>query len=366
MSGGLLTVNLAAVAENYRRMRSRVSSACEVAAVLKADAYGLGAAQVAPALAAAGAWTFFVALPEEGERLRAFVPPDATIYILSGPVASPWQGSAVLDVFQRANLRPVLSTPQQVAAWVGGGLADRPFALQVESGMNRLGMDHADVAALPDTLKPALVMSHLACADDPQHPQNADQLARFTALRQRFPRARASLGASAGILLGADYHFDMVRPGIALYGGNPQPSLPSPVCPVVTLEVVLLQVRRVDLAGAVGYGATHSVTPGTRLATVAAGYADGLLRALSGCGFGLLAGQRVPLVGRVSMDLISFDVSSVPEAEAQPGQSMTLIAGGQDRLGVGLEEVATAAGTISYEILTALGQRYARRYVNPV
>ena len=364
MTGGLLTIDLAAVAENYRRLRSRVSPACEVAAVLKADAYGLGAAQVSPALTNAGVGTFFVALPEEGERLRAFVPPEATIYILSGPVVSPWEGGAVgLEVFQRANLRPVLSTPQQVAAWVGAGLSDHPFALQVESGMNRLGMDSADVMALPDTLKPALVMSHLACADDPKHPQNAEQLGRFRALREKFPGVPASLAASAGTLLGADYHFDMVRPGIALYGGNPQPSEPSPVSPVVTLEVTIVQVRRVDLAGAVGYGATHSVTPGTRLATVAAGYADGLLRALSGRGYGLLAGHRVPLVGRVSMDLISFDVSAVPEAEAQTGRSITLISGEK---GLELESVAAAAGTISYEVLTSLGQRYARRYVNPV
>lgn len=357
MSAGLLTIDLGALAANYKTIRSLMPEGGEAAAVLKGDAYGLGVEEVAPALTAAGTRTFFVALPEEGERLRRFVPTDAVIYILSGPVTSPWGGSGpqTLEIFRRAGLRPVLSTPEQVAAWTGAGLGEHPYAVQVESGMNRLGLPAADAVALAPGLRPALVMSHLACSDDPAHPQNAEQLRRFTALRAHFPGVRASLAASGGSFLGPEYRFDLVRPGIALYGGNPQPAGPSPVQPVVSLEVAILQVRRVDTPGAVGYGAAHNVQPGAILATIAAGYADGLFRTLSGRGFGVLAGKKVPMVGRVSMDLITFDVSEVPGVK--PGDAITLIGAGH-----GLDDLAGEGQTISYEILTSLGPRYARRY----
>ncbi len=353
MTGGLLTIDRAAVAENYRRIVTLAPTA-EVAAVVKADAYGLGVAEMAPVLLKAGARTFFVALPEEGEALRRVVSPETVIYALSGPLSAPWDSTSIATL-RRANVRPVLSAPEHVQAWLGGGLQAEPFALQVETGMNRLGLEPGEI---PTGCHPALIMSHLACADEPQHPQNEQQRQCFEALVEPFSGVPTSLAASAGVLLGPVYHGAMVRPGIALYGGNPQPTRPNPMIPVVSLAVTITQVRRVDSAGAVGYGATHTVKAGSRLATVAVGYADGLPRRLSNRGFGVIAGQPVAMVGRVSMDLITFDVSMIPEPLARVGAAITLIGEGH-----GLDALADEAETIPYEILTALGSRYTRRYL---
>lgn len=348
-AGGVLTVDLDAIVANWRTLVARMPAGKTCAGVVKADAYGLGAARVAPALARAGCRTFFVALPDEGIALRRAVP-DLPIYVLAGPLGGP-------EAFVAHDLRPVLNTPEQAAAWLAEA-PGRPYALHVDTGMNRLGLTMTEFAAWAPRLDPEIVLSHLACADEPEHPINAEQLARFRTVRAAFPRAQASFANSSGHFLGPDYLFDLGRPGVALYGGNPVPGRPNPMRPVVRLGLRILQVRRIDTPGSVGYGATRRVPGGTRLATVAAGYADGLLRSLSNSGWGTLGEVRVPVAGRVSMDLITFDVSEAPEALARPGAFIELL---NERHTV--DDAAAEAGTIPYEILTGLSRRYARRYV---
>lgn len=349
-AGGFLTVDLDAVVENWRILCRRMPEGRDSAAVVKADAYGLGAEVVGQALAGAGCRTFFVALAEEGIRLRKALP-DLPIYVLSGPFPG------AIPTFRAHNLRPVLNCPTQVNAWLEH-CPDLPYALHVDTGMNRLGLTRAEFGALRDTLAPAVIMSHLACGDEPDNPLNTRQLANFREVRAAFPGAVASLANSPGHFLGPEYGFDLGRPGVAIYGGNPTPGRPNPMKPVVGLELRVIQVRQIDSPQAVGYGATHRVSGGARLATVAAGYADGLLRSLSNTGWGTLAGVRVPVVGRVSMDLITFDVSAVPAAEATPGAFISLLDGEHT-----VDDLAAEAGTIPYEILTSLGRRYARRYI---
>lgn len=229
--------------------------------------------------------------------------------------------------------------------------------------MNRLGLDAGAVAALATDparlggLRIALVMSHMACADEPDHGKNAEQLSAFRALQARLPAAPRSLAASSTLFLGGDYHFDLVRPGAALYGLNPQPDRPNPLAPVVRLSARILQVRDVDTPMTVGYGATHRFTAKGRIATVAAGYADGLFRSLGNRGFGFIEGVRVPVVGRISMDLTTFDVSALAPEVARPGALVELIGPGHDA-----DALAAEAGTIGYEVLTSLGARYLRSY----
>lgn len=348
LAGAALTVDLDAVAANWRLLCDRLGRPC--AGVVKADAYGLGLAPVARTLAAAGCDTFFVALAEEGVRLRRVLP-QARIFVLTG---APPGGEGVLAAH---GLIPVLNTVEQAADWLAHAPSGAPHALHVDTGMTRLGLPMEDLGALPDGLTPCLVMSHLACADERGHALNSAQVSTFAGVRARFPQAEASLANSSGVFLDGAA-FDLGRPGVALYGGNPTPWQANPMHPVVRLEARILQVRRVDTPRTVGYGASHRSEGGARLATVAAGYADGLHRALSNVGTGILGDQPVPMVGRVSMDLIVFDVSAVPAELARPGRSITLIGRGHD-----IDAMAAEAGTISYEILTSLGRRYARTYV---
>ena len=346
-----LTVDLDALAANYARFAALPGGA-EVAPVVKADGYGLGAAAVARRLHAQGARRFFVARVTEGEALReALGAREAVIYVLDGCLP----GAA--ERLDAAALIPVLSSPEQVAAWgAGPAQSRRPAALHIDTGMNRLGLESADAQALadhPDRLGRAdvtLVMSHLACAEDAASPMNAAQLARFRAARALFPQARASLANSAGAQLGADYAFDMVRPGIGLYGAGVGAQKP-----VATFEAPILQLRAVQAGETVGYGATFTAPRALRAATVAAGYADGVLRALSGRGYGVRDGQRLPFLGRVSMDLIVLDVTGLPAA--RPGDLVQLI--GPD---APLDEIASAAGSIPYELLVRLGARTPRSY----
>lgn len=352
-AGGVLTVDLDAIVANWRTLVARMPAGKTCAGVVKADGYGLGAAQVVAALARAGCRTFFVAMPDEAAALRRALPravSDVTIYVLAGLVGDP-------ALFVTHDLRPVISSPEQAAAWLAGA-PGRPYAVHVDTGMNRLGLGAADVATWAPRLTPDIVLSHLACADEPDHPLNATQLERFRIARAAFPRAQASLANSSGHFLGPEYLFDLGRPGVALYGGNPLPGRPNPMQPVVRLGLRILQVRRIDTPGSVGYGATRSVPGGARLATVAAGYADGLLRSLGNSGWGTLGGVRVPVVGRVSMDLITFDVSNAPEAVARPGALIDVLDEHHT-----VDDAAAEAGTISYEILTGLSRRYARRYI---
>jgi alanine racemase len=357
-AGAILEIDLAHIAANWRFLARRVEPA-GCAAVVKADAYGLGAAQVSAALVAAGCRLFFTATLDEGVALRAGLPEPVEIAILNGPIP----GSAY--DFVKYRLIPVLNEPGQVGYWRGiaarhGGL---PAILHLDTGMARLGLTMREFEALAEELSDPnaicwrALISHLACADEPQHPLNETQRARFASAKSRLGRMPASLAASSGIFLGRAFHFDFVRPGAALYGINPQPGRLNPMRQIVHLKGRILQIREVDRGESVGYGAAHSMAASGRLATVAVGYADGWHRSLSPRGSGRLGGKRVPLLGRVSMDLVVFDVSDVDPALAQPGQFIELL--GED---YGVDAAAGDAGTIGYEILTALGRRYHRVY----
>ena len=355
----LLTIDVDAVVANWQRIASLVAPA-ETAAVVKADCYGLGVAQIAPALFAAGCRSFFVACLDEGIHLRRFLP-GGVIYVLSGPV-----GGSEGD-FAAHNLITVLNSLAQITGWSSfakAGSAAPASALHLDTGMTRLGLDEAELerlAAKPQVLasvRPILAMSHLACSDDEDSPKNNEQLATFRRLSAQLPAMPMSLSASGGIFLGRAYRFDMVRPGAALYGLNPIAGRPNPMAQVVRLQGKILQIRDVDSPMTVGYGASHRVTRRGKIATVAVGYADGWFRSLGNHGHGVIGGIKVPLVGRVSMDLTTFDVTDVPEAVAHPGALIDLI--GPD---ISVDDVAAKAGTIGYEILTALGRRHSRRWL---
>lgn len=365
-----LTIDLDALIANWRRLGAMAPQS-ECAAVVKADAYGLGAERVGPALYRAGCRRFFVAHSEEAISLRAVLPEDAAVHVLHGP------GKGIERDLARLGITPALSTPEHVAAWretaknLGRPL---PAALHIDTGMNRLGLTDADadaIAADPASqlagIRLDFVMTHLACADEPDHPLNTRQADRFAAWRQRFPNLKGSLANSAGIFLGPAFHHDILRPGIALYGANPLDPSAGPrreasrMAEVINLQGKILQVRSVDSTMTVGYGAGHIVEKPSRIATVAVGYADGFSRALSGRGSAVIKGRqghvRVPIAGRVSMDLITLDVSAIAEEDCRPGTAVSLLGGGID-----LDNQAALAGTIGYELLTQLGSRYHRVY----
>jgi alanine racemase len=352
-----LTVDLAAITANWRTLR-RLAAPAEVAAVVKADAYGLGLAPVARALARAGCRTFFVARLAEGEELRGLLD-AARILVLDGLAGRP-PGRLLA-----ARLEPVLTSPAELADWRrAAAAADRRLRapLLLDTGLTRLGFARAELERLaPDAfagVELGLVASHLACADEPTHPLNERQLARLRAARALLPPAPASLAASAGILLGAAYHLDLVRPGAALFGLEPVPGRPSPVDCVVRLEAPVLQVHAVAEPGSVGYGATWPTRPGARIAVVPVGYADGYPRAAGGRARARIGEALVPVVGRVSMDLMTLDVSALPAGSVGPGTTVELIGPG-----LGPDRLAEAASTIGYEILTRLGRRLERRWL---
>ncbi|MEM6422331.1 MAG: alanine racemase [Pseudomonadota bacterium] len=341
-----LTIDLAAIASNWRALDALSPPEVETAAAVKADAYGLGIAEVAPVLAKAGAKTFFVALPREGIELRTVLGDAPVIYILGG--YRPEDRAA----FESATLRPVLNSLRQVRDWFGAGPGSSA-ALQIDTGMNRLGLERAELESLgPLPQGVVLVMSHLACADDEMHGMNTAQRTAFEAMTAGMAVPR-SLAATGGTLMGRAMHFDMVRPGIGLYGGAPF----ADAAPVLRLEAPIIQIRDVAAGEVVGYGATWRARRPSRIATLSVGYADGILRHAGGAGHATLAGRRLPYAGRVSMDLITLDVTHCPEAEE--GAMVTLIGEG-----TALDTLAEAAGTIGYELLTRLGHRFARRYVH--
>lgn len=357
--GAVLTIDLDAIAANYRLLVQRLQGrAC--AAVVKANAYGLGVERVAPTLAAAGARTFFVAHLDEGIALRALLP-EVEIVVLSGPIAG-----AEAD-YVRHRLLPTLNHLGDIAAWRRFAAVQTGCraALHLDTGMARLGLSRREVelvAAEPkllDGVSVAWILSHLACADEPDHPLNRKQLGELRALLPRLPcRAPVSFANSSGIFLGADYHFDLGRPGVALYGVNPTPGRPNPMRPVVRLQAPILQLRDVDRPGSVGYGAAQAIEPPAKLATVGVGYADGYFRSSSPRARAVVGDVHVPIVGRVSMDLTVLDVSDAPLHAVQPGCMIDLIGPGHT-----VDEMADEAGTIGYEVLTALGSRYRRNYV---
>ncbi|MCQ8279767.1 alanine racemase [Acetobacteraceae bacterium KSS8] len=359
--GGRLRIDLGAIAANWRALSERASGA-ECAAVVKANAYGLGMERVAPALHAAGARSFFVAHLAEGVALRAVLGPDAAIHVLNGIPP----GTAAR--FDAHALLPVLNSLNQVAEW--SALADAlgrtlPAALQFDTGMSRFGLSPADADTLErepwrlERVSVILAMSHLGCADTPDHPANTQQRAAFEGLRARFAFPRWSLAASSGIFLQSAFHYDLVRPGAALYGVPPSAARPNPMRPVIRLEGRVVQCREIPAGAWVGYGATHVAARDSLIATVAVGYADGFLRAGSGRGAAVLPGWpgELPIIGRISMDCLAVDATGVDPALLPEGAALELI--GPTRR---LEDAAEAAGTIGYEMLTALGARYGRTY----
>jgi alanine racemase len=356
-TGGRLTIDLSAIAENYKLLASRGAPA-ECAAVVKADAYGLGVSEVSKALWGAGARTFFVAHVFEARALRTALP-DAIIYVLSG--LNPGAASILIDI----NARPVLGSPGEVEEWSAGGKAGEA-ALHIDTGMNRLGLSYAeaeDIARRGLAFRPSLVMSHLACADVPDHPLNKEQVTAFESVRRLFPGVPASLANSAATLTGGHYRFDLCRPGIALYGGNPfHPHRVEGLKPVVRLETKIVQLRQAGRGEKVGYGADETLRRPSTLAILSLGYADGFLRA-AGSGDAqrgaevVIGGKRCPLVGRVSMDLIAADVTDLPEGSVQRGDTATVLGDG-----ITIDDLARKAGTIGYEVLTRLGPRFSRHY----
>lgn len=359
---GTIRIDLDAIAANWRALAGRVAPA-ECSAVVKADAYGLGAARVIPVLAAAGCRTFFVATPAEAAQARTLAP-RATIFVLDGL----FPGCA-------AHLRelraiPVLASLEEIREWAALARSlgkPQPAALNLGTGLNRLGLracDADELVGAADTLgwlDLRLVMSHLASADDPSDPKNEAQRSAFERHRAALPPAPASLAASDGLMLGPRFHYDLVRPGYALYGGQAFRGARAPVSPVVTVSARILQVREVPVGETVGYSATWTAMRATKLAVIAAGYADGFARSASAPagqsgGFVRIRQTLCPVVGRVSMDLITVDVTDL-DGGARRGDAVELI--GPE---LPLEAVGAGAGTIGYEVLTRLGRRFERIY----
>lgn len=368
-AGGLLTIDLRALQSNYRRLCDEIGANVACAAAVKADAYGLGVARVGPALAAAGARRFFVAHFDEALTLKtalaaqtaAEVLADCEIFVLNGLIAAP------AEEFLAHDVRPVLNSLGEVDAWHATAKTREralPAALHVDTGMCRLGLPDKEFRTLLSSkerlqgIDLRLIMSHLACADILEHPMNAQQLTAFKEVRAAFPDTPASFANSSGIFLGPEYHFDVARPGVALYGINPLPGRVSPMQQVVRLQGKIIQLREIDAHQTVGYGAAYQAAGPMCVATVAVGYADGYLRALSDRGHAWIGDRRVNVVGRVSMDLLALDVTAIPGDAVAPGTLVDLFDPDS-----GADALAAEAGTIGYEILTALGQRYHREYL---
>ncbi len=357
-ASAVLEIDLAGIVANWRFLAERVAPA-GCGAVVKADAYGLGAAPVAAALAAAGCRLFFAATLDEAIALEGILPGSCEIAVLNGPLPD------CAEELAAHRLVPVINHRGQLAEWelVAARRGPLPAMLHIDTGMARLGLtarEFDELGQCPQRRSPIrwrALISHLACAEAAHHPLNQIQLQRFASARSRLDHLPASLSASSGIFLGPAFHFDFVRPGAALYGVNPQPGSANPMRQVIRLKGRILQIREVDAGETVGYGATHVTAAPGRLATVGVGYGDGWLRSLSGRGSGRVGSERVPLLGRVSMDLAVFDVSAADPSLARPGGFVELL---DDEYGV--DAAAADAGTIGYEILTALGRRYHRVY----
>ena len=356
-AGSILSIDLGAIRENYRLLQSRLTRG-RCAAVVKANGYGLGAARVAKALMRDGCDNFFVAHVSEGIELGRAIGRDVDIYVLNGvPPGAEEQCAAV-------GLIPVLNSTEQIDAWraafsrLGKTL---PAALQIDSGMSRLGLAPSEVDAIAadpaslDGIDLKLVMSHLACADEPDSPANALQLRTFEALRAKLPPARASLANSSGIFLGGGFHFDLARPGAALYGVNPTPGKPNPMRQAVSLTAKVIQTRTLEEGAGVGYGHSYRAAGGLSVATISLGYADGWPRHAASRAFH--DGVPLPFAGRVSMDSIVLDISALPAGTLRAGDTVELIGAHQT-----VDDVAAQAGTIGYEILTGLGNRFHRIY----
>ncbi len=353
---GILSINLDALANNYRYLAKKAAGS-EVAGVVKANGYGLGAREVAACLRTAGCRSFFVAHTHEGIALRECLD-DARIFVLHGLAEGTEKDTA------DAGLIPVLNHPDELRRYATLALSrDQrlPAALQLDTGMCRLGFSPREIAEFDrqdlDAIDPVLVMSHLVSAEEADNPSNMRQRERFDQRPDCLAGFPASLANSAGIFLGETFHFDLCRPGVALYGVNPTPDQPNPMEPVVTLSAPVLQIHEIEETCTVGYNATYEVPVGGRIATVPVGYADGYLRSADGQAKARVSGEIVPVAGRVSMDLITLDISALPPNSVRPGCMADLVFGPD-----GVDQLAKAAGTIGYEVLTRLGTRLARRY----
>jgi alanine racemase len=365
-AGATLTVNLDAVAANYLLLKEKARGAV-CAAVVKADAYGLGLAPIARRLAKEGCDHFFVAQLEEAIALRTALSDladDASVFVLNGLLAG------AEEEYDSHRLVPVLNSLEEINAWsahAGARETVLPAILQFDTGMSRLGLTDAEtdiVARNPECLTGidvGYVMSHLACAGSRTHPMNEEQRLHFDEKLRSFSGAKATLANSSGIFLGGQFHYHLVRPGAAIYGLTPISNESNPMSQVIDLKGKIIKTRVIDTGQVVGYGATHRVTRRSRIATVAVGYSDGYLRSLGNRGCGHLGEYSVPVVGRVSMDLTTFDVTEIPEQVCQPGMEISLI-----NETYTADDVATAANTIGYEILTSLGHRYFRNYLGAV
>ena len=365
-AGAVLSIDLGALQKNWQTYKKAVSKSknCAVGAVIKAGGYGLEARHVGVALGVVGCKTFFVATIDEGIELRSVIGPDAEIFILGCAI-----GGNETDLAQYA-LSPVLNSMEDISVWKKFSSTSANMvaaALHIDTGINRLGLGAGDVKTIaknPDIISGvnlSLVMSHLACADEQANPMNETQLASFKdaiSSINGLVGVRASIANSSGVFLGGQYHLDLVRPGVALYGVNPTPDKANPMDQVVRLQGKILQVRKIDTPDSVGYGATHKAAGPERIATVAAGYADGILRSLSNNGVAYVGKYPAPYVGRVSMDLITINVSAIPEKIAHAGALVDLIGPSNT-----VDDMAARSGTIGYEILTNLGSRYGRVYV---
>jgi alanine racemase len=359
-SSGILQIRLAAIQSNWRYVSARLSASAQCAAVVKANAYGIGVSEVAPALYAAGCRHFFVVTLREAMALRGLLP-TAAIYVLGGCKL----GSEMFFVDQ--GLVPILYSQEALLRWLrfcDSVQKAHPCVLKMDTGMTRLGLSVEDLDCLVASLRqlrwfdPIMFMSHLACADEPDHPQNDQQLEKFkealARLRKHFPDIKASLANSSGTFLGSNYHFDMVRIGAALYGINPQPGQTNPLSPVVKLKLPVLQIRQLQTPAAIGYGATVGLEAGRRLAVVSGGYADGLNRSLGGQPIGEVDGQVVRALGRMSMDSCIFDITSIQS------EDVTYIEVINDNLT--LDKLIAANKSLGYEVLTSLGGRFVRQY----
>ncbi len=347
--GANLTINLAALGENYRILTGE-SSPAKLAAVVKANAYGLGIKEVATTLSGAGCMIFFVATLDEGIELRQILP-NARIYVFHGAL------SGTAEELVANSLIPVLNSLVQMENWLP--YADHAAALHIDTGMSRLGLTPEECNKIPfiTSYNIDLVMSHLSCAEDKNHPKNLQQLSLFKKLRKFIPSQYASLAASSGIFLGTGYHFDLCRAGICLYGINPTPLSPNPLTQVVRLQAKIIQIRYVDSPQTVGYGASHRVMKPTKIATLAIGYADGYMRSLGNSGVAFIENYKVPVVGRISMDLTTVDISNVPDHLLSSKTAVDLIGPNNP-----IDKIAKQAGTISYELLTSFGNRIERNY----
>lgn len=356
-SDSTLTVDLSAIADNYRLLKKQLKNA-ECACVVKSNAYGLGVEEVAKTLLRAGAGKFFVATIDEAVNLRQILQ-SKDIYIFHGFLKG--QESALIE----NRLVPVLNSIEQVINWADYSKKTNlkmPCIIHIDTGMNRLGLSNNELDEfieknLQDYLDIKYIMSHLACADVKDHPLNKKQLDEISRISKCFSGIPISFSNSFGVFLGKNYHFDLARPGMALYGLNPTPDRENPMKTTAFLSSKIIQIREIDTPSCVGYGATCELPAGARVATLPVGYADGYLRSLGNSAFCYFKKHKLPVVGRVSMDLIMVDISNVPNGQINVGDEIEIM--GKN---ISADDLAKTAGTIGYEILTRLGARYKRFY----